>query len=253
MTDPVPPTPPTPPTPPAKAKGSHGVLNKKFLQEVADAQQVATAALDPANAPALAAADLPANLPVQVNTLAGQIDEALGTMLAQRVGKKELTAEEKVAHDALLAILGPIQTAAKRTFKGDQKTILEAYFIGSKLNLGNKSLDEVITCAKSILARLTPGENNAPPMDVLPGIKADGDIQDLSDAIAAYDAKNQAQTGQQTMAAGTLEAIQTQVTQLIALRHDLQLAADQAFPWRKAGVKTIRKAFLLPPDRPLGE
>ena len=145
------------------------------------------------------------------------------------------------------------ETAAKRTFNGEQKTILEAYFIGSKLNLGNKSLDEVTTGAKSILARLTPGENNAPPMDILPGIKADGDIQDLSAAIAAYDAKNQAQTGQQTVAAGTLESIQAQVTQLIALRHDLQLAADQAFPWRKDGVLTIRKDFLLPVDRSLNE
>jgi hypothetical protein len=31
----------------------------------------------------------------------------------------------------------------------------------------------------------------------------------------------------------------------------IQLAADQAWPWRTPGVATIRKAFLLSPDRPM--
>jgi hypothetical protein len=29
------------------------------------------------------------------------------------------------------------------------------------------------------------------------------------------------------------------------------IAADQAWPWRTSGVATIRKAFLLLPDRPM--
>ncbi len=150
-------------------------------------------------------------------------------------------------------LVAPIQTAAKRTFKGDHKPLLQAYFIGAKLNLATKSLDEVLTAARSIHARLTPGDNNAPPQDVLPGIEDDDAIQDLSDAITAYDTKNKAQAEQQSRAAATLESVQAHITQLATLRHDIQLAADQAFPWRKPGVKTIRKAFLLPPDRPLGE
>ncbi len=38
---------------------------------------------------------------------------------------------------------------------------------------------------------------------------------------------------------------------LAGLRHQVQLAADQAFPWRTPGVAAIRQSFLLPPDRPL--
>lgn len=90
-------------------------------------------------------------------------------------------------------------------------------------------------------------------MDTLPGIKPLGRIKDLSDAITAYDAKNTAQGDKQGAAEEALEAIGAQVADLASLRREIQLAADQAWPWRTHGVKTIRKAFGLPEDRPLPE
>jgi hypothetical protein len=99
--------------------------------------------------------------------------------------------------------------------------------------------------------RLSPGENNEPPQDVLPGVKADLQIKALADAIALHDIKNTAQGDQQTAASGTLEAIEANPKKLAGLRCQIQLAADQAWPWRTAGVATIRKDFLLPADRPL--
>ena len=54
-------------------------------------------------------------------------------------------------------------------------------------------------------------------------------------------------------AAATLEQIETDIAKLAGLRRQVQLAADQAWPWRTPGVVTIRKSFLLPPTRPLNE
>ena len=45
-----------------------------------------------------------------------------------------------------------------------------------------------------------------------------------------------------------LEQILKHAVVLATLRHQVQLAAEQAFPWRTAGVATTRQAFLLPGD-----
>jgi hypothetical protein len=44
--------------------------------------------------------------------------------------------------------------------------------------------------------------------------------------------------------------METKLT-LAGLRREVQLAADQAWPWRAEGVSTIRKSFLLPANQPL--
>jgi hypothetical protein len=51
--------------------------------------------------------------------------------------------------------------------------------------------------------------------------------------------------------AGALEAIVANIGKLAGLRHQVQLAAEQAFPWRNSGVASIRKSFQLPTDRPM--
>jgi len=102
-----------------------------------------------------------------------------------------------------------------------------------------------------VLARLSPGDGNVPPQDALPGITAAGRIKELADAITTYGGKDQAQGEKQTEAGKLLEAIKANVPKLAKLRRQVQLAADQAWPWRTPGVATIRKAFLLSPDRPM--
>ena len=57
--------------------------------------------------------------------------------------------------------------------------------------------------------------------------------------------RTQQRSGKQT------EAIKANVPKLAKLRWQVQLAADQAWPWRTPGVATLRKAFLLSPDRPM--
>jgi hypothetical protein len=246
MPDPTP-TPTPPPAP--KAIHSRSEQNRGFLDEVDKSRKVAAAALDPDNTAALADVDFDVSLPGRIISLAAQIEASLGRVTGARASKKAVTDQESAARKALIAVLAPIQTAAKRKFAGDDLRLREAYYIGGD-GLADETLEEVLTASRAILARLTPGPNSEPPQDVLPGIKADRQIAALADAIDLYGGKDQAQTDEQKKAAKLLEDTGAQVVTLTGLRHQVQLAADQAWPWRTPGVATIRKSFLLPVDRP---
>lgn len=255
MTDETTPTPPTPtptPTPaptPAKANRERGIANRDYLDEISNSRKVASAAVDPTHTSSLAAAELDTTIIASIHALANLIEADIGKMTGERAGKATITEQEKIARDALLAVLQPIQTAAKRKFTGETQTLREAYYISA--GLSGSTLEEVITASRSVLARLSSADGKAPPQDVLPGITAAGRIKELADAITTYGNKNKAQSDKQAEAAKLLEAIKTNVPKLAKLRRQVQLAADQAWPWRTPGVATIRKAFFLSPDRPM--
>jgi hypothetical protein len=251
MSDPNPTNPTNPPTPAPKPRRPRGTSNREHTNELKDAKKVAKSARDPRYAPGLAAVELdPAHL-TGIDTLVTQITADLAKMKGARTGRKTFTVQEKTAREALVAAIAPIQTAAKRQFAGDEETLRETYFIGEAL--ASLTLEEVTLAGETILARLVPGENNALPLDTLPGITAPGAIKTLADALALYGAKDTAQGDAQSNASALLEKIEAAIDSLAALRRQVQLAADQAWPWRTKGVATIRKAFLLPTDRPLTE
>ena len=183
-------------------------------------------------------------LPGQITTLADATETAIGKLTGTRAVKTEMTAQETTARDALIAVIAPIQTAARRKFTGDQEQLRHAYFIGE--GLPEDTLGEVQTAAIAIRDRLV----GTPPQDVLPGVKA-AQITALSSAVTTYATNVTAPGGQQNENAGALEAIVANIGKLAGLRHQVQLAAEQAFPWRNSGVASIRKSFQLPTDRPM--
>jgi hypothetical protein len=155
-----------------------------------------------------------------------------------------MTAQETTARDALIAVIAPIQAAARRKFTGDLEQMRHAYFIGE--GLPEDTLGEVQTAAIAIRDRLV----GTPPQDVLPGIKA-AQITALSNAVTQYATDVPAPGDQQNENTGALETIVANIGKLAGLRHQVQLAAEQAFPWRTPGVASIRKSFQLPTDRPM--
>lgn len=247
MSDPTPSPIPTP-TPTPATRRQRQTINRAHLDEIANSRKVAAAASASANADALAAVEFDATLPAQITALADDTERKIGKLTGTRAVKLEMTAQEKTARDALIAVIAPIQTAARRVFTGDTEKLRLAYFIGADLH--NDNLKEVGAAAKAILDRISPGAGNTPPQDTLPGIKVP-QIQALSDAIAKYSGGKDAQTSQQNLNAGALEEIEADISKLAALRHQVQLAGEQAFPWRASGVAAIRQSFLLPVDRPL--
>ena len=235
------PTPTPTPTPAPKAKRQRSTINRKHLNEIANSRAVAKAAADPANAAALAVVEFDATLPGQITALADDTETEIGKLTGTRVQKTELTAEEKIARDALMAVIAPIQTAVRRKFTGDQAEMRHAYFIGE--GLADDTLGEVQTAAVAIRDRLV----GTPPQDVLPGIKA-AQIAALSNAVTQYAAGVTAPSDQKNENSKALEIIVANIGKLATLRHQVQLAAEQAFPYRNPGVASIRKSFLLPTD-----
>jgi hypothetical protein len=236
---------PTPtPTPAPKAKRQRSTINRKHLNEIANSRAVAKAAADPANTATLAVVEFDPTLPAQITTLADATETAIGKLTGTRVQKTELTAEEKIARDALMAVIAPIQTAVRRKFTGDQAEMRHAYFIGE--GLAEDTLGEVQTAAIAIRDRLV----GTPPQDVLPGIKA-AQITALSNAVTQYAAGVTAPSDQKNENSKALEIIVANIGKLAGLRHQVQLAAEQAFPYRNPGVASIRKSFMLPTDRPM--
>jgi hypothetical protein len=236
---------PTPtPTPAPKAKRQRSTINRKHLNEIANSRAVAAAATDTANAATLAGVEFDATLPAQITTLADATEKAIGKLSGTRATKTELTAEEKTARAALITVIAPIQTAARRKFTGDQEQMRHAYFINE--GLADDTLGEVQTAAIAIRDRLT----GTPPQDVLPGVKA-AQITALSNAVTQYAADVTAPGDQKNENSKALEAIVANIGTLAGLRHQVQLAAEQAFPYRTPGVASIRKTFLLPPDKPM--
>jgi len=198
--------------------------------------------------PPLSAVALDAALPAQALTLADTLDGALDTLTGQRAGRKTLTAAEAKKRDALLALLHPIQVAAKRATTVDGATLREIYGVGK--SLPRASLSDLVGAARAMLARLVPDQDGR-TADALPGIAAGGAIKALADALKDYLGADTAQGKQRETASASLEDITSRIAQLAALRHAIQLAADQAFP-PKTGRTTARKAFLLQPDKALG-
>ena len=238
------PTPTPTPTPAPKTKRTRSSINRGHLDEIKNSRAVAKAAIDPANTAALAAVEFDATLPAQITTLADATETSIGKLTGTRAQKTEMTAQETTARDALFAVIAPIQTAAKRKFTGDSGKLRQAYFIGE--NLAHDNLHEVQTAAIAIRDRLV----GTPPQDLLPGVKA-AQITALSSAITTYAANITAPGDQSNENAGALQAIVANIGKLAGLRHQVQLAAEQAFPWRNSGVASIRQSFLLPTDRPM--
>jgi hypothetical protein len=238
------PTPTPTPTPAPKAKRQRSTIKRKHLNEIANSRAVAKAAADPANAAALAAVEFDATLPGQITTLAEATETAIGKLTGTRAAKTEMTAQETAARDALIAVIVPIQTAARRKFTGDQEPMRHAFFIGE--GLPDDTLGEVQTAAVAIRDRLV----GTPPQDVLPGVK-DAQITALTNAVTQYATNITAPGDQQNENSGALQTIVANIGTLAGLRHQVQLAAEQAWPWRTPGVASIRKSFQLPTDRPM--
>jgi len=245
---------PTPAAPDAdKPKRTRSPINQDFLDEIEDSREVAAAAKDPAHAPGLAAVDLDPTLPATIIALATEVEDDLGGLIGSRAAKKTKTDEHDTDGEAILAALAPIQTAAKRNYKGDQEAMRKAYGIGTTLS--NEGPEDIATFAVGVLKRLSPDEDGEAPEDTLPGIKPGpgGAIDTLAKALAKRSTTDSARTTEKNKSSATHEQITHKIKTLASHRKEIQLAADQAWPWRKDGVEAIRKAFRLPVDRPLSD
>jgi hypothetical protein len=168
---------------------------------------------------------------------------------AATVLKEQLTAEEAAARAVMNAVIDLVQRGALRTFRGEQRARLGVYFIGEDVD---SNLGRLKIIAKSILDRIAPGENNAPPLDVLRGVKTD-DITRLANAYATLTAKDKEQGDAQNLSKTEHKTADELLAEVMAGKLDIQLAADQEWPWTTREFDVIRDQFKLPRTRPMTE
>lgn len=252
--DPVPAAPPVAADPPKPPRRPRGKVNAKYLDEIELARDLAVQARQPANVAPLTERAWP---PAQTEALAIKADalERAAGLAVGRVAARRLdTAEEETARKELLAAIHPVRVGAKRKYRGATAVGREAFFVNEPTEV---SLERLLFIAGELLRKLTPqpkdpGPGTNPPEDTLPGVTP-GDLAALQTRRDAYVNKDADQSNADTASQAAHQDANTVFTALRALRLDLQLAADQAFPHADKNNKVVRGAFGIPADRPAVE
>ena len=232
-----------------KLRKPRGPFDQAKVNKIDETRDIITAYHKPEHKQALIDRDV---TEADVAALAALCDRAEGAITgghAATVAKEQFTADEAAARASVNAGVDVAQRGALRTFRAWEPARLGDYFIGEDVD---SNLGRLKTVAKSILDRITPGPNNAPPLDVLKGVKA-ADITKLTTAYATLTAKDNAQAAAQNLSKTEHRTADELIADITAARLDIQLAADQEWPWKTREHDTIRDQFKLPRTRPMKE
>lgn len=232
-----------------KPKKKRGLFNQAHLDAIEATRDVVRAYRKPEHKAALIARDVTEAEVNALETTTNLAEDAVTGGHGATVQKEQFTAEEKAERAALIAAIAVAQRGALRTFRSDQRARLGDYFIGEDLDT---KITRLKTIAAAILDLIAPGANNAPPRDVLKGVKA-ADITKLTAALATFTAKDNAQADAQSSATGKRRTAAELIADMMTGKLDIQLAADQEWPWTTRQFDTIRDEFNLPRTRPMTE
>ncbi len=218
-----------------------GPVNALWVRGLDQAEQVGQVALRESIAPSLLAEELPVRFAAQLLQKVTTCREQLARHLSATADKQSATVSEKALRLALVGLLQGVQTAAKRKWarSATDRSHLRAYYVGTTLKtLGFASLAEA---ADAILRQAQS--------DTLPGVGAEK-LSALALAIETWKEQNAAQSAAQnaaTHAHGEAERLFGEIT---TERIQLQLAADNAFPYTDKAHGAIRTEFKLPKNGP---
>lgn len=149
--------------------------------------------------------------------------------------RKDATGEGDRAKSALCELFRVVQSAARKAFAAQRPNHLNDYGIG----LAPDSRSRIEQIYHGILTQL---ETDTPP-----GIDADW-IQTLRDAYATWKAPQSDQTGAQVDATNGRFQRDTLVSDILARRRAIQIAANGLWPPRPENAG-VRREFSLSPDR----
>ncbi len=166
-----------------------------------------------------------------------------------RAGKRSRGQEEKTAFTELLISLDPILAGAKRTFPEGAG---ERALFGVGENIANYTIARLYQLAVDTAKNLTP-EGATPAAYSLKGVKPE-EIASITNLSEKYKDADFAQASALLDAAELLDLLNEHMDKTLnPHRRELQLAAEQAWPYRIATNRTKRMAFGLPPSRPMTE
>lgn len=244
MPEPTPPTPPTPPVPPTPPGPPPGDFNQAQLETVRKTEGLARAAQKPAYTALLLAegmdAATPAALLAQCAAWRGFSGQAVtataDTTQAAGLGTDAATAlRREVEYYRGKARLAIVKHPA---WKDAEIAAFKArYFINTDI-FANRALAE--QSAADLFAHAAE--------DTLPGVTP-ARLTASAAILAAYQAPEGTQSDAQSAATQLRAQRDTAFADLLRLRHEIQLAAEGAWPWHGDDNMGVRREFLLPAGR----
>jgi hypothetical protein len=252
-----PPTPPPadpPPEPDPKPRAKRSDVSRATLDEISLADKCANAATADDNLTILQGRDWTAQEQTDLTAGVSVADDLVRKIKATRAGKKTRTQAETAARDELIAALDPILTGAKRTFLDGAG---ERALFGVGENIVNDSTYDLWRLARDTHKNLTPGQTDtgtpAPAAYTLKGVQP-AEITRLGDLAKKYKDADFAQADAGLTAADLLDLLNKHMDETLnPLRRELQLTAEQAWPYRESTNRGKRLAFGLPGNRPMTE
>lgn len=245
------PTPAPTPAPAKKKRAPKQEISRQTEADIRLAEACALAAAEPENAGPLLTREWTAEKQSALTNAAAFANQIASQIIASRGKSRVTTASERAARENLLAALDPIITGAKRTYPGDDNPNRRLFGIG--LNLAAASTTLLYRLAGSIHSLLVPKGTPPTPEHKLTGVLPT-EIQALADLTKEYKDADFAQATAQLDAGDLLTQLTLHLRDTLnPLRRELQLTADQQWPWRNPAHAPKRKAFGLPIDQPAGE
>jgi len=236
---------PEPPAPEPVVK--RGIVNQHLLDELTEAEAILKAAAPADRAAKLAEGGIDAG---KISTLTAAIPAArnLASLASEgTTGKQGITGDEADLMEDLINRIQEVQKRARQKYDATDPAQLLGYAIRQKFYSSRSLLEQT---GANILHKLQgdPTANPPVPADVLPGITP-AKIAGLQTALAAYQDVQGDQSGAQSSATTARRQLDSAVSDIMAMRREIQFAADAEWPHTDPANAGIRVEFYLPPDR----
>lgn len=218
---------------------SRGVFNADFIDELAKTDLVIAGFRNPSYNAALVEGEIEPSFVDALETDVLRARSYLQGALSGRTSRKDATVEQSAERDELIAQIQVIQSRVLQKYHADNPNRANDYYVGTKLGNASKALLRQI--ADGILVNLET--------DTLPGINAQT-VQNLRDALAAWEAKGEQQSESGGSAITKLADFKVLYKDILLRRATIQYAADAAFSYRETHNHAAREAFGLPVDQP---
>ncbi len=240
------PTPPAPPSPPTPASGGQppGDFNLGQLETIRKSEGLARAASKAEYSPILIedglAADTPAQLLAQCEAWRGFSGDAVGATTDKEEHSGLGDDAETVLKRHIEYFRGKARLAITQhpAWKDAETSAFRARYFINKNIFTSRALTE--QAARDILANAAE--------DSLPGVTP-ARLQAGNAALAAYIGTESPQSDAQSKATQLRQKRDTAFAEALRLRHEIQFAADTAWPWWDDAHLAIRREFLLPAGR----
>lgn len=230
--------PPQSAAPEPEAKRHPGRLNKKQQAQITEAELIIPVCRKPLYAPALAARNIPEAFFV---ALEGKID------LARKNSTKAVnctdagkgcTLEEELAKKELMESLRDFQGAARLKFRRTDPARLESYLVGTEIDQSRPLLEQ---SGETII----DNTNTDRPAPVETAMITAAEVK-----LQKYKDSKQPQRDEKSSAAAARQSRDALVAQIVNDRQQIQLAADNAWPYTDPANRKARMEFGLPVNRP---